>query len=104
MYEWLVFIFDVIYVSYDIYRSLLDVSNERKVEPTYVQNHHFERYIRSRLIKAAGVKHNRVYSVNFVRIACSSENITVLGSKQVFYERIIVNHIIYIIPNFINIC
>ena len=38
--------------------------------------------------EAAGNKHNELYSVNFVRMACSSENITFLGSPQVFDERI----------------
>ena len=33
--------------------------------------------------------HNELYSVNFVRIACSSENITVLCSPQDFDEWIL---------------
>ena len=38
--------------------------------------------------EVAGIRHNKLYSVNCVRIACSSENIRVLGSPQVFDERI----------------
>ena len=39
-------------------------------------------------IEAAGIRHNALYSVNCVRIACRSGNITFLGSPQVF-ERIL---------------
>ena len=39
-------------------------------------------------LEAAGIRHKGLYSVNCVRIACSSGNITVLGSRQVFDERI----------------
>ena len=39
--------------------------------------------------EAAGIRHNGIYSVNCLHIACISENITVLGSHQSFYERIL---------------
>ena len=39
--------------------------------------------------EATGIRHNELYSVNCVRIICSSENITVLGSPQLFDERIL---------------
>ena len=41
------------------------------------------------LIEATGIINNDIYSVNCVRIACSSKNITVLGSPQVLDERIL---------------
>ena len=41
------------------------------------------------IVEAAGIKHNGLYSVNCVRLDCSSENITVLDSSQVFDERIL---------------
>ena len=40
-------------------------------------------------IEAARIRHNELYSVHCVRIDCSSENITILGSDQVFDERIL---------------
>ena len=40
-------------------------------------------------IEAVGIIHYRLYRVNRVHIACSSENITVLGSPQVFDERVL---------------
>ena len=36
--------------------------------------------------EAAGIIHNELYSVNCVRIACSSENMTVLGFPQVLMK------------------
>ena len=42
-----------------------------------------------RSVKAAEIRHNELYSVKCVRIACRSENITVLGSPQVFDEWIL---------------
>ena len=39
-------------------------------------------------IEAAGNRHNEFYSVNYVRIDCSSGNTTVFRSPQVFDERI----------------
>ena len=38
--------------------------------------------------EASGIIHNRLYSVNCVRINCRSKNITVLGHPQVFDESI----------------
>ena len=40
--------------------------------------------------EAAVIIHNNIYSVNCVSIACSYKNITVLGSPQVFDERILI--------------
>ena len=37
--------------------------------------------------RAAVIRHNRLYSVNGVRINCSSENVTVLGPPQVYMKR-----------------
>ena len=39
-------------------------------------------------IEIEGIRHNDIYSVNCVRIACSSKSIIVLGSPQVFDEQI----------------
>ena len=36
------------------------------------------------LIEAAGIRHNDLYSVNFLRIACSYGNIMVLGPPPGF--------------------
>ena len=44
-------------------------------------------------IEAAGIKHNGLYSVNCVNINCGSVNITVLGSPQVFDERILLQFV-----------
>ena len=39
--------------------------------------------------KLGGLNIKGLYLVNCVRIDCSPENITVLGSPKVFYERIL---------------
>ena len=41
--------------------------------------------------EAAGIIHNKLYSVNCVCITCRSKNITVLGSPQVSDERFLVH-------------
>ena len=41
------------------------------------------------LMETVGIIHNELYSVNCVHIACSSKNITVVGSPRVFDERIL---------------
>ena len=46
-------------------------------------------------IEAAEIIHNELYSVNCVRINCSSENIMVLGSPQVFDERILLEFFLH---------
>ena len=46
-------------------------------------------------VEAAGIRYNGLYSVNCVRIACSSENITVLVSRQVFDERILLRFVLH---------
>ena len=38
------------------------------------------------ITEAAGIRHNELYSINCVRIACRSGNITVLGSPQVLMK------------------
>ena len=43
----------------------------------------------------AGIKNNGLYSVNYIRIACSSGNIAVLGSRQVFDERILLRFFLH---------
>ena len=40
-------------------------------------------------IGAVRIRQNRLYSVDCVRIACSYENITVLGSRQFFDEMVL---------------
>ena len=39
--------------------------------------------------EAVGIGHNEIYSVNCVRIACSSGDLMVLGSPQAFDEKIL---------------
>ena len=39
--------------------------------------------------KAVRIRHNELYSVNCVHIACRYGNITVLASLQIFNERIL---------------
>ena len=51
-----------------------------------------------RVFKVAGIRYNRIYSVNCVRINCSSENITVLDSPHVFDEMILLRFFTWYIP------
>ena len=45
--------------------------------------------------EAAGIRHTGIYSVNCVHSACSSENKTVLGSRHVFDERILLGFFLH---------